>query len=266
MLGVPIILTDVDNMNTTLEFIKEAPKAGVVIFGLPYQLIELHRKLADKRNVVTVLKPVKPSDFQRALAKLSALSQSGEMDWMHDSISEERETIEKLQVAMENSVDNSTIPIKGQAAETPEDGGELKGMNVLLVEDNAMNQQMAKFSIIKCGADLQIAVHGQEAVDLIRDRFEKKLPNYDCILMDMMMPVMDGATATVEIRKMEKKFGIAKPHTIVGLSANVGPEYTEQVKKAGMDGSMSKPFYPATLRATLNSVCKVGAVARVECS
>ena len=41
-----------------------------------------------------------------------------------------------------------------------------------------------------------------------------------------------------------------------GLSANVGPEYTEQVKKAGMDGSMSKPFYPATLRNTLSAVFK----------
>jgi CheY-like chemotaxis protein len=43
-------------------------------------------------------------------------------------------------------------------------------MSVLLVEDNAMNQQMAKFSIIKCGADLEIAVHGQQAVDLIKVR------------------------------------------------------------------------------------------------
>ena len=104
---------------------------------------------------------------------------------------------------------------------------------------------------MECGAELRIAQHGQEAVDIVKERFEKKLPSYDCILMDMMMPVMDGATATVEIRKMEKQFAVQKPHTIVGLSANVGPEYTEQVKNAGMDGSMSKPFYPATLRNTL---------------
>jgi CheY-like chemotaxis protein len=73
--------------------------------------------------------------------------------------------------------------------------------------------------------------------------------------MDMMMPVMDGSTATCEIRSLEKKFGV-KPHTIVGLSANVGPEYTEQIKRAGMNGSMSKPFYPATLHNTLSSVFK----------
>ena len=104
---------------------------------------------------------------------------------------------------------------------------------------------------VQSGADLQVAYHGQEAVDMVKARLEKKLPNYDCILMDMMMPVMDGGTATVEIRKMEKQFAVETPHTIVGLSANVGPEYTEQIKKAGMDGSLSKPFYPATLRNTL---------------
>lgn len=92
-------------------------------------------------------------------------------------------------------------------------------------------------------------------MDIIRERLEKNLPNYDCVLMDMMMPVMDGTGATGEIRKMEKEFGVKKPHVVVGLSANIGPEYTERIKRAGMDGSMSKPFYPATLRNTLVSVC-----------
>ena len=132
----------------------------------------------------------------------------------------------------------------------------LAGMRVLLVEDNVMNQQMAKFSIIRSGAELEIAQHGKEAVDMVSSRLEQKLPNYDCVLMDMMMPVMDGATATVLIRELEKKHGAEKPHAIVGLSANVGPEYTDKVKKAGMNGSLSKPFYPATLRNVLEQVYK----------
>ena len=131
----------------------------------------------------------------------------------------------------------------------------MAGMRVLLAEDNAMNQQMARFSIVKCGASLDIASHGGQAVDLIRRRLEAGEPTYDCVLMDMMMPVLDGAAATRRIRELERKHGReSSPHVIVGLSANVGPEYTARVKAAGMDGSLSKPFYPATLRATLSSV------------
>ena len=129
-------------------------------------------------------------------------------------------------------------------------------MSVLLVEDNLMNQQMAKYSLVKAGADLEVANHGLEAVELIKKRLGEGTRNYDCVLMDMMMPVMDGAEATREIRRLEKISlrNDQKPHVIVGLSANVGPEYTSRVKLAGMNGSMSKPFYPATLRATLANV------------
>mmetsp|Transcript_1155 Transcript_1155/g.3806 ORF Transcript_1155/g.3806 Transcript_1155/m.3806 type:complete len:161 (+) Transcript_1155:455-937(+) len=129
--------------------------------------------------------------------------------------------------------------------------GDLAGMSVLLVEDNLMNQQMAKYSIVKAGADIDIANHGKEAVEMVMKRLNAGLGNYDCVLMDMMMPVMDGAEATVAIRDFEKTFYASeensgkrsrKAHVIVGLSANVGPEYTAKVKEAGMNGSMSKPF------------------------
>ena len=89
--------------------------------------------------------------------------------------------------------------------------------------------------------------------------YKRQLP-YDCVLMDMMMPVMDGAEATKRIRALETEFAVrgaaATRMPIVGLSANVGPEYTARVKAAGMDGTLSKPFYPATLRSTLASVKK----------
>ena len=145
--------------------------------------------------------------------------------------------------------------VAADAVSPAEGAGELTGMRVLLVEDNLMNQQMTKFSIVKCGAELEIANHGQEAVEAVTRLFDSGAPNYDCVLMDMMMPVMDGAGATRAIRALERERGRAdRPHVIVGLSANVGPEYTAQVRAAGMDGSMSKPFYPATLRNVLSSV------------
>ena len=84
-------------------------------------------------------------------------------------------------------------------------------MSVLLVEDNLMNQQMAKYSIVKAGADLEVANHGLEAVELIKKRLSEGTRNYDCVLMDMMMPVMDGAEATREIRRLEKPLASKRP-------------------------------------------------------
>ena len=301
-LGSPIILTDVDGVKHALEFSRAqksplAAPVGVLVIGLPYQLMELHRTIADEPNVQFVLKPVKPSDLLRAVTRLANIAAAphekvvaGDSDWLHDSLGGDpfggdladrleaaglnaaqnaidatrRNELETLNAeraararrdsynASRSSSDDDAARGAGSAAST----GELNGMSVLLVEDNLMNQQMAKYSIVKAGADLEVANHGLEAVEMIKKRLGEGTKNYDCVLMDMMMPVMDGAEATREIRRLEKislKPG-QKPHVIVGLSANVGPEYTAKVKLAGMNGSMSKPFYPATLRATLANV------------
>ena len=254
LLGVPVVLTDVINLNSSLDFIKATPRAGIIIFGLPYQLMELHKNISDMRNVQPVLKPVKPSDLLKAIAKLTHQGSTGEIDFLNDTTDSEDGAVQKrLEHAEIKAAENALI--KAEPPDVAEGAGELKGMTVLLVEDNIMNQQMAKFSILKCGADLEIAMHGQEAVDMVTARFDQGKPGYDCILMDMMMPIMDGATATTEIRALEQRRRLT-PQTIVGLSANVGPEYTARVKAAGMDGSMSKPFYPATLRNTLLNVKK----------
>ena len=296
-LGSPIILTDVDGVKHALELSRAQPleaPVGVAVFGLPYQLMELHRTIADERNVQFVLKPVKPSELLRAVTRLANIATNtdykvvaGDADWLHDSFGNDSlggDLAERLTAAGLNAAQN-TIDVtlrsdeptgaeraggarrdsyasrgseeEGRGgAERGVDAGELKGMSVLLVEDNLMNQQMAKYSIVKAGADLEVANHGLEAVEAIKRRLSEGAENYDCVLMDMMMPVMDGAEATREIRRLEKiSLGSdRKPHVIVGLSANVGPEYTAKVKLAGMNGSMSKPFYPATLRATLASV------------
>ena len=298
-LGSPIILTDVDGVKHALEFSRAQPleaPVGVAVFGLPYQLMELHRTIADEPNVQFVLKPVKPSDLLRAVTRLANIATNsddkvvaGDADWLHDSLGgDPLDLADRLKAAGLNAAQNTIDATRrneldettgaeraakarrdsyasrssseenrgGSAADPGADAGELRGMSVLLVEDNLMNQQMAKYSIVKAGADLEVANHGLEAVEGIKKRLSEGTENYDCVLMDMMMPVMDGAEATREIRRLEKiSLGAdRKPHVIIGLSANVGPEYTAKVKLAGMNGSMSKPFYPATLRATLASV------------
>ena len=177
-----------------------------------------------------------------------------EKDKRRDS-SVSRSSSEKLDgadtVGGSNSANNTTVTTSSAHTAPKKDSpGDLAGMSVLLVEDNLMNQQMAKYSIVKAGADIDIANHGKEAVKMLIKRLNAGLGNYDCIFMDMMMPMMDGAEATVKIREFEKTFYMKtenlekrrKVHVIVGLSANVGPEYTAKIKEAGMNGSMSKPF------------------------
>ena len=297
-LGAPIILVDVEKVDDAKEFIIAHPDAGIILFGLPYQLIELHKRVASSRNVQTVLKPVKPSDLIDAVNKLVA-SHDSDAKWTTDPtpMDESRSSLdasEKLEIASALNSEAARMredmyAVEARVSASSEDGSEgstadvkdflhnslmapqsknrpskdaakgwskdLAGMTVLLAEDNTMNQQMAKFSIEKCGAKLDIAHHGRHALECVRYRMENFLSNYDCILMDMMMPVMDGEAATRAIRDLELKMGRGdKRHVIVGLSANVGPEYTARVKAAGMDGSLSKPFYPATLRNTLLQV------------
>ncbi|MCV5870893.1 response regulator, partial [Escherichia coli] len=74
-----------------------------------------------------------------------------------------------------------------------------------MAEDNLMNQKIASFFLDKAGYDYLITSNGQEALDAIT-----KGEQFDAILMDCMMPVMDGLTATKEIRRWEKKVGCKK--------------------------------------------------------
>jgi signal transduction histidine kinase/CheY-like chemotaxis protein len=142
---------------------------------------------------------------------------------------------------------------------------DISSMRVLLVEDNLMNQKVATVSMSACNVTTHIADNGKIAVDAYRRVIEGKTPPYDVILMDQMMPVMSGTEATVSIRELElearKRFesGESKKEPppialIVGLSANVGPEHVAAIQIAGMDGTLSKPFYPSTLRGLLRDV------------
>lgn len=141
-------------------------------------------------------------------------------------------------------------------------------MRVLVVDDNHFQLRVVKASLNRSGVELDAAVHGKEAVDLVAKRFErrstekdareKSAPVYDVILMDSMMPVMDGCAATREIRKLEKTFRESSCQTremvIIGLSAEAGPEYEAGARAAGMDGALGKPCRPEALRDALRRV------------
>ncbi len=120
--------------------------------------------------------------------------------------------------------------------------GRLKGARVLLAEDNEMNQELAVELLGQAGMTVVVADNGQEAVDLL-----EKDPHFDGVLMDCQMPVMDGYTATREIRQ---RLGL-KDLPIIAVTANAMAGDREKVLAAGMVDHIAKPFNVAQMFATL---------------
>ena len=122
----------------------------------------------------------------------------------------------------------------------------LHGMKVLLVEDNTLNSEITEYLLTHEGCSVRTAVNGQEAVQI----FEQSRPFYfDAILMDVMMPVMDGYTATRKIRAMDRPD--AGKVQIVAMTANAFAEDIAKCKEAGMDAHLPKPFKADQLIASI---------------
>jgi PAS domain S-box-containing protein len=116
-------------------------------------------------------------------------------------------------------------------------------MRILLAEDNAVNQRLIQRMLEKMGHTVTIAMHGALALEfLLRDEF-------DMVLMDMRMPVMDGLEATRRIRAGE--MGGERRIPIVALTANAFEEDREACLRAGMDGFLVKPISASSLRETI---------------
>ena len=113
----------------------------------------------------------------------------------------------------------------------------LDGVNLLLVEDNDLNMEIAEFILENAGADVTKAWNGKEAVDCFMEAEEGA---YDVILMDIMMPIMDGLEATRRIRSLERKD--AKKIPIFAMTANAFSDDKERSLQAGMNEHVSKPI------------------------
>ena len=113
-------------------------------------------------------------------------------------------------------------------------GGLLFGL-VLLVEDNEVNQLVARRLLEHMGVTVVTARNGHEALEKVRQR------DFDCILMDVQMPVLDGMEATRQLRQWEREQGRA-PIPVIALTANAMEEERERCFTAGMDDHLAKPF------------------------
>ena len=112
----------------------------------------------------------------------------------------------------------------------------IKGLHILLAEDNELNMEIAEFMLRNEGTEVTRAWNGQEVVEI----FEKsKSGQFDVILMDIMMPVMNGYEATKRIRSMDRED--AKVIPIIAMTANAFAEDRLKAKDAGMDEHIAKP-------------------------
>ena len=127
----------------------------------------------------------------------------------------------------------------------------IKGLHILLAEDNELNMEIAEFILQNEGADVTKAWNGQEAVEL----FEKsRIGEFDVILMDIMMPVMNGYEATKRIRSLGRED--AKTIPIIAMTANAFTEDRIRVKEAGMNEHIAKPVDAKSLVKVIHELVK----------
>jgi signal transduction histidine kinase/DNA-binding response OmpR family regulator/HPt (histidine-containing phosphotransfer) domain-containing protein len=119
----------------------------------------------------------------------------------------------------------------------------LRGAHILLVEDNAINQELAIELLTRAEIRVDIANDGQHALDMLSD-----FSDYDGVLMDLQMPVMDGFTATKRIRSDEKWNMLP----IIAMTANAMSDDREKVLAVGMNDHISKPIDPVAMFATMS--------------
>ena len=125
----------------------------------------------------------------------------------------------------------------------------IKGLNILLAEDNELNMEIAEFMLRNEGVAVTKAWNGQEAVELFR---KSRTGEFDVILMDIMMPVMNGYEAAKTIRSMEREE--AKVIPIIAMTANAFTEDRLRAKEAGMDEHIAKPVDVELLVKIINEL------------
>ena len=120
-------------------------------------------------------------------------------------------------------------------------GQRLAGARVLLVEDNEINQEIALELLAQANIVAEVAIHGQRALEMLAER------SYDGVLMDMQMPVMDGITATREIRRQSRFADLP----VIAMTANAMAGDRERCLEAGMNDHIAKPINVHEMFATM---------------
>jgi osomolarity two-component system sensor histidine kinase NIK1 len=114
-------------------------------------------------------------------------------------------------------------------------------LDILLVEDNLLNQKVVIFNLKKYNYNVTAVTNGPEAIELVKQH------TFDLVLMDIMLPEMNGYEITAAIREYESANAIENPVPIIAITANTLDNDRERCIKVGMNEYLSKPFTAAQL-------------------
>ncbi len=203
----------------------KTPETGLIVLAYPGESAAV-RCFEEVPGVVVVSKPLRKQVLRNTLLRINgsgAAACAGEE-------------------GAENPLGNAADGEKGKLK---------KSVTVLIAEDNVINQKLACKILEKHGYSFDVAADGRQALDLYRCN------SYDLILMDCLMPEMDGYVSTLKIRQSEKKTG-ARRTPIIALTANVMKGERQKVLSAGMDDYLSKPVEPQKMIETIEKWLKKG--------
>jgi signal transduction histidine kinase/CheY-like chemotaxis protein len=221
--------------------------ARALDIGAPFQLaiLDMHMPAMDGLQLARAIKAQPECNGLRSMVLTSTCAQPDQQELREAGILRyinkpiRRADLRRVVAKMLTSgtgpeTDSAAMPLESATAP-------LRG-SVLLVEDNPINQGVARAMLLKLGLRMTLANHGQEAIDLVREN------DYDLVLMDCQMPVMDGFAATEAIRRLPGGRGRRLP--IVALTANTMQGDEARCLRAGMDDFLAKPYSLAQLHAT----------------
>lgn len=221
--------------------------------GRPYDLLLVNGRLpgGDGRQLIDQLNAGQPEPV-RALLMLSsadyerqlALGTPAGVGLLVQPVTASAlfELLEQPQPSPSSPLPSSEIAQQPLAAPLPSPDTPLQGRHILLVEDNELNQVVARMMLTRLGAQVSIADNGQQAVEMLTPQNA----GYDLVLMDAHMPVMDGFAAT---RYLRQQLGLKLP--VIAMTAGVTPAERGQCSEVGMNDFIGKPVDEAQLLAVL---------------
>jgi two-component system sensor histidine kinase/response regulator len=239
--GMTFVARSVTSGRAALEEIRSASEAGQ-----PYEVVLLDWRMKDMDGIQTA-RTIQKMSLESVPHHLVMVTAYGREEVLKEASQAGFDHI-LIKPVTASTLFNTLVQVMG-GKQTPRmdeerrkevptmDLGSIRGASILLVEDNALNRQLAVELLVQAGLTVDTAEDGQKSIEML-DQL-----TYDLVLMDMQMPVMDGVTATREIRK-DNRF---RDLPIVAMTANVTPADIDRCLEAGMNDHVGKPIDPGDL-------------------